>query len=338
MTEDFIFPILFILIKIVLVLVPVLLCVAYYTLAERKVAAYIQRRVGANRVGFRGLLQPFADALKFINKEYIYPTAANPVLFTLAPIISVTTALAGWAVIPFSPNWVVADIDAGLLYLFAVTSLGAYGVIIAGWASNSKYAIFGAMRSMAQVISYEIAMGFALVGVLLLAGSMNLSAIVLAQSGGIWHWYIWPLLPLFVVYTVCGLAETNRLPFDLAEGEAEIVAGYMVEYGSIGFMLFFLSEYSNMLLVSAVATVLFLGGWLSPFENIPILGAVTSMVPGVIWFAIKTFAFAFLILWVRWTFPRYRYDQLMMMGWKALIPTTLVWLPIVAIFIKLGVL
>lgn len=331
-------PLLLILLKIVLILVPVLVCVAYYTLAERKVAAYIQGRVGANRVGFRGLLQPFADALKFLNKEYIYPNAVNPILFSLAPILSVTTALAGWAVIPFSPNWVVADIDAGLLYLFAVTSLGAYGVIIAGWASNSKYAIFGAMRSMAQVISYEIAMGFALVGVLLLAGSMNLSQIVMAQNGGIWHWYVWPLLPLFVVYIICGLAETNRLPFDLAEGEAEIVAGYMVEYGSVGFMLFFLSEYSNMLLVSAVGTVLFLGGWHSPFQSIFILDPITQWIPGVIWFALKTFFMAFIILWVRWTFPRYRYDQLMMMGWKALIPTTLIWLPIIAIFIKLGVL
>lgn len=331
-------PIVLVLIKIAIILVPVLICIAYYTLAERKVAAYIQGRIGANRVGFRGLLQPFADALKFLNKEYIYPAASNPVLFTLAPILSVTTAMAGWAVIPVSPGIVVADIDAGLLYLFAVTSLGAYGVIIAGWASNSKYAIFGAMRSMAQVISYEIAMGFALVGVLLLAGSMNLSYIVDAQAGGIWHWYIWPLLPLFIVFVVCGLAETNRLPFDLAEGEAEIVAGYMVEYGSVGFMLFFLSEYSNMLLVSALGTTLFLGGWHSPFESIFLIGSLTAFIPSFIWFILKTFFMAFILLWVRWTFPRYRYDQLMMMGWKALIPTTLIWLPIVAIFIKLGVL
>lgn len=331
-------PIVFVLIKIVAILVPVLLCIAYYTLAERKVAAYIQGRIGANRVGFRGLLQPFADALKFLNKEYIYPAASNPVLFTLAPVLSVTTAIAGWAVIPVSPGFVVADIDAGLLYLFAVTSLGAYGVIIAGWASNSKYAIFGAMRSMAQVISYEIAMGFALVGVLLLSGSMNLSQIVEGQAGGIWHWYVWPLLPLFIVFVVCGLAETNRLPFDLAEGEAEIVAGYMVEYGSVGFMLFFLSEYSNMLLVSALGTTLFLGGWHSPFDSIIILNSLTAFIPAFIWFVLKTFFMAFVILWVRWTFPRYRYDQLMMMGWKALIPTTLIWLPIVAIFIKLGVL
>lgn len=331
-------PIVFTLIKIVAILVPVLVCIAYYTLAERKVAAYIQGRVGANRVGFRGLLQPFADALKFLNKEYIYPAASNPILFTLAPILSVTTALAGWAVIPVSPGFVIADVDAGLLYLFAVTSLGAYGVIIAGWASNSKYAIFGAMRSMAQVISYEIAMGFALVGVLLLAGSMNLSQIVEGQSGGFWHWYIWPLLPLFIVFVICGLAETNRLPFDLAEGEAEIVAGYLVEYGSVGFMLFFLSEYSNMLLVSALGATLFLGGWHSPFDSIIFLNSITSFVPLFVWFVLKTFFMAFVILWVRWTFPRYRYDQLMMMGWKALIPTTLIWLPIVAVFIKLGVL
>lgn len=331
-------PIVFLFIKIIAILVPVLLCIAYYTLAERKVAAYIQGRIGANRVGFRGLLQPFADALKFLNKEYIYPAASNPILFTLAPILSVTTAIAGWAVIPVSPGFVVADIDAGLLYLFAVTSLGAYGVIIAGWASNSKYAIFGAMRSMAQVISYEIAMGFALVGVLLLAGSMNLSQIVEGQAGGIWHWYIWPLLPLFIVFVVCGLAETNRLPFDLAEGEAEIVAGYLVEYGGVGFMLFFLSEYSNMLLVSALGATLFLGGWHSPFESILFLSSLTAFVPVFFWFLLKTFFMAFILLWVRWTFPRYRYDQLMMMGWKALIPTTLIWLPIVAIFIKLGVL
>ena len=331
-------PIVFLFIKIIAILVPVLICIAYYTLAERKVAAYIQGRIGANRVGFRGLLQPFADALKFLNKEYIYPAASNPVLFTLAPILSVTTAIAGWAVIPVSPGFVVADIDAGLLYLFAVTSLGAYGVIIAGWASNSKYAIFGAMRSMAQVISYEIAMGFALVGVLLLAGSMNLSQIVEGQSGGIWHWYIWPLFPLFIVFVVCGLAETNRLPFDLAEGEAEIVAGYLVEYGGVGFMLFFLSEYSNMLLVSALGATLFLGGWHSPFESILFLSSLTAFIPVFVWFLLKTFFMAFILLWVRWTFPRYRYDQLMMMGWKALIPTTLIWLPIVAIFIKLGVL
>tara|TARA_X000000950_G_scaffold284681_1_gene388364 strand:+ start:96 stop:1109 length:1014 start_codon:yes stop_codon:yes gene_type:complete len=330
-------PIMMILLKIVVILVPVLICVAYYTLAERKVAAYIQGRIGANRVGFRGLLQPFADALKFINKEYIYPTASNPVLFTLAPILSVTTAMAGWAVIPVAPGLVVANIDAGLLYLFAVTSLGAYGVIIAGWSSNSKYAIFGAMRSMAQVISYEIAMGFALVGVLLLAGSMNLSTIVMAQAGGIWHWYIWPLLPLFIIFIICGLAETNRLPFDLAEGEAEIVAGYMVEYGSVGFMLFFLSEYANMLLVSALGTTLFLGGWHSPFESIIFLDTLTAWVPSFVWFVAKTFFMAFILLWVRWTFPRYRYDQLMMMGWKALIPATLIWLPIVAILIRMGI-
>lgn len=331
---DAMFHIAVLVFQALLILVPVLICVAYYTLAERKVAAYIQGRVGANRVGWRGLLQPFADALKFINKEYIKPAEANSHLFYLAPIISVTTAIAGWAVIPVAPGWVAADIHAGILYIFAVTSLGAYGIIIAGWASNSKYAMFGAMRAMAQIISYEIAMGFALVGVIMLSGSMNFSDIVNAQAGGIWRWYIWPLLPLFVVYIICGLAETNRLPFDLAEGEAEIVAGYMVEYGSIGFMLFFLSEYANMLLISAIGSLLFLGGWQSPFDHIILLGYMTQWIPLVMWFIMKTFFMAFLIIWVRWTFPRYRYDQLMMMGWKTLIPTTLVWLPLVGLYIK----
>ena len=333
---EVIIDLLFILVKALMLLIPVLICVAYYTLAERKVAAYIQGRIGANRVGWRGILQPFADALKFISKEYIKPTNANSVLFYLAPILSVTTAIAGWAVIPVAPGFVVADVDAGMLYIFAVTSLGAYAIIIAGWSSNSKYAMFGAMRAMAQVISYEIAMGFALVGVIMLSGSMNFTEIVIAQSHGFWHWYIWPLLPLFVVYIICGLAETNRLPFDLAEGEAEIVAGYMVEYGSIGFMLFFLSEYANMLLISAIGSLLFLGGWNSPFENIILLDTLTNWIPLVFWFIVKTFFIAFIIIWVRWTFPRYRYDQLMMMGWKTLIPTTLIWLPIVGCMIKLG--
>ncbi len=336
--NSLLYDILIILLKSAVILIPVLICVAYYTLAERKVSAYIQGRVGANRVGIRGMLQPFADALKFLCKEYIKPKAANTVWFYIAPILSVTTAIAGWAVIPVAPNFVIADVNAGILYLFAVTSLGAYGVIIAGWASNSKYAIFGAMRSMAQVISYEIAMGFALVSVLMLNGSMNLSEIVIYQSGSILHWNLWPLLPIFIIFVICGLAETNRLPFDLAEGEAEIVAGYMVEYGSIGFMLFFLSEYANMLLVAAVGAILFLGGWNSPFEGIYFLDYLTSWIPVVIWFIGKTFFMAFIILWVRWTFPRYRYDQLMMMGWKTLIPISLLWLPVIGVLIRGGIL
>jgi NADH-quinone oxidoreductase subunit H len=276
------------------------------------------------------LLQPIADVLKLILKEIIFPTAANRFLFIVAPMISIATALAGWAVIPFAKNTVLANINAGVLYSLSVSSLGVYGMLIAGWASNSKYAMFGALRSAAQSISYEIAMGFALVGVMMAAGSLNFQTIVNAQSGGIWHWYWLPLLPLFVVYWISGVAETNRAPFDVAEGETEIVAGFHVEYSGTAFALFFLAEYANMILISALLATMFLGGWLSPFEGIPIVEDFFAWVPGIIWLVAKISIFIFFYLWIRATFPRYRYDQIMRLGWKILIPVTLVWIVVVA--------
>lgn len=324
--------------KIILVVLPLLGVVAYYTLAERKVIGYIQSRVGPNRVGFFGLGQPIADALKLLCKEIIIPDAANPYLFIIAPVLAFTPSLVAWAVIPFNQGWVISDIDAGLLFLFAMTALGGYGPLIAGWASNSRYSFFGALRHAAQVISYEIAMGFALVGVLMAAGSANLSKIVQSQSGGLWHWYFLPLLPLFVVYWISAVAETNRAPFDVAEGESEIVAGFHVEYSGISFALFFLAEYANMILVSMLAVLMFLGGWLSPFQGIPVLGAVFAWVPSIVWLLIKLSLFMFLYLWMRATFPRYRYDQIMRLGWKVLIPITLLWLPIVGLMVLGGVL
>lgn len=319
-------PIVEILIKILVLVVCLLLVVAYLTMAERKVIGYIQGRIGPNRVGFWGMVQPIADVLKLLSKEIILPSASNRYLFIIAPILSIAPALAAWAVIPFGQGQVLANINAGVLFLFAMTSLGVYGVLVAGWASNSKYAFFGALRAAAQTISYEIAMGFALVGVLMAANSMNLQNIVLRQSGGIVHWYWLPLLPLFVVFWIAALAETNRLPFDVAEGESEIVAGFHVEYAGITFGLFFLAEYASMVLVSTVTSLLFFGGWLSPFEGIPVLGAVFAVVPGFVWLLLKTSFFLFLYLWIRATFPRFRYDQIMYLGWKVLIPVTLVWI------------
>lgn len=321
--------------KVLLVAIPITLVVAFLTLFERKVIGYIQVRIGPNRVGPRGLFQPIADALKLLQKEVIVPSAANRFLFILGPLLTLAPALVAWAVLPFNAGWVVANINAGVLFLFAMTSLGIYGILISGWASNSKYAFFGAMRSAAQMISYEIALGFVLVGVLLAAGSMNLSDIVLKQTGGIWHWYWLPLLPLFIVYWVAGVAETNRAPFDVAEGESEIVAGFHVEYSGMGFALFFLAEYANMMLVSGVAAVFFLGGWLSPFQGIPGLETAFAWVPGIIWLFLKMAFFLYLYIWMRATFPRYRYDQIMHLGWKVLIPVTLVWLVVEAVFIKL---
>lgn len=321
--------------KVIIVAVPITLVVAFLTLFERKVIGYIQVRIGPNRVGPRGLLQPIADALKLLQKEVIVPSAANRFLFILGPLLTLAPALVAWAVLPFNAGWVVANINAGVLFLFAMTSLGIYGILISGWASNSKYAFFGAMRSAAQMISYEIALGFVLVGVLLAAGSMNLSDIVIKQTGGIWHWYWLPLLPLFIVYWIAGVAETNRAPFDVAEGESEIVAGFHVEYSGMGFALFFLAEYANMMLVSGVAAVFFLGGWLSPFQGIPGLETVFAWIPGIIWLFIKMAFFLYLYIWMRATFPRYRYDQIMHLGWKVLIPVTLVWLVLEAVFIKL---
>ena len=324
---------LWIIIKILVIVVPLLLGVAYLTYAERKVIGYIQVRIGPNRVGIWGLLQPIADIIKLIHKEIIIPTRSNKYLFVIAPLFSLTPALAGWAVVPFNEGVVLANINAGVLYLFAMSSLGVYGVLIAGWASNSKYAMLGALRSAAQTVSYEIAMGFAFVGVLLAAGSMNITDIVLSQRGGFWHWWFLPLLPLFLVFWIAGVAETNRAPFDLAEGESEIVAGFHVEYSAIGFALFFLAEYASMILIATMMTLLFLGGWLSPFEGVPVLGQLFFFVPGIIWFFAKIGFFLFVYLWVRATFPRYRYDQLMRLGWKVLIPVTIVWVIVTALMV-----
>ncbi len=308
------------LIKIMVLVVPLMLGVAYLTYAERKIIGWMQVRIGPNRVGFQGLLQPIADAVKLLMKEIIIPAGANKGLFILGPILAIAPALAAWAVIPFTDSLVLADINAGLLYVMAITSMGVYGVIIAGWASNSKYAFLGAMRSAAQIVSYEIAMGFALVGVLMAAQSLNLIDIVQGQAGGLHQWYIWPLFPLFMVYLISGVAETNRAPFDVAEGESEIVAGFHVEYSGMAFAVFFLAEYANMILVAALTTLMFLGGWLSP---------VTFLPDGIVWWLLKTGFVLFLFLWFRATFPRYRYDQIMRLGWKVFIPITIVWIVVV---------
>ncbi|KTD34768.1 NADH-quinone oxidoreductase chain H [Legionella moravica] len=322
-----------IIIKILVIVVPLLLCVAYLTYAERKVIGYIQVRIGPNRVGLKGLLQPFADLIKLITKEIIVPTKSNKYLFVIAPLFALAPSLAGWAVIPFEEGVVLANINAGVLYLFAMSSLGVYGVLIAGWGSNSKYAMFGALRSTAQTVSYEIAMGFAFVGVLLAAGSMNITDIVLSQKGGILHWWFIPLLPLFLVFWIAGIAETNRAPFDLAEGESEIVAGFHVEYSGIGFAIFFLSEYASMILISTVMALLFMGGWMSPFEGVSFLDDLFYVVPGFVWLLLKISFFLFVYLWIRATFPRYRYDQLMRLGWKVLIPVTIVWVIVTALMV-----
>jgi NADH-quinone oxidoreductase subunit H len=315
---------------ILIVTVAIILCVAYLTLWERKVIGWMQLRRGPNRVRIFGMFpgagQPFADVFKLLMKEIIVPAQANKVLFRLAPAIALIPAFATWAVIPLSPRLTIANVDAGLLYVLSLTSAGVYGVILAGWASNSKYAFLGAMRSAAQIVAYEIAMGFALVGVLMAAGSLNLGTIVREQQGGIgsWNWF-W-LFPLLVVYFISGVAETNRAPFDVAEGESEIVAGFHVEYSGVGFVLFFLAEYANMILISALTAVFFFGGWLSPFDHYPVVGDTPLGRPSFFWLALKIFIFLFLFLWFRATFPRYRYDQIMRLGWKALIPVTLVWI------------
>jgi len=321
---------LFTVLKIVAIIVPLMLGVAYLTLAERKVIGYIQVRIGPNRVGPWGLLQPIADGLKLAFKEVIFPAKSNLYLFLIAPVLAIGPALAAWAVMPFDATMTLANIDAGLLYILAITSMGVYGIVIAGWASNSRYAFLGALRSAAQVVSYEIAMGFALVGVLVAAGSLNLGEIVLAQQGGILHWFWLPLFPLFVVYFISGVAETNRAPFDVSEGESEIVAGFHVEYSGMAFAIFFLAEYADMILISMLAAVLFMGGWLSPFQGVPGLETLFSWVPGLVWLLMKTCIFLFLYLWFRATFPRYRYDQIMRLGWKIFIPVTLAWLIVVA--------
>ena len=340
MSETFLDQLIYVLIvvlKILAIMVPLILAVAYYTFMERKVIGYMQIRRGPNRIGPLGLAQPFADVLKLVLKEIVIPANSNKFLFLLAPILSLAPAFAAWAVVPFDDWAVLADIDAGLLYILVMSSLGVYGLIIAGWASNSKYALLGALRSTAQMVSYEIAMGFALIGVLLLAGTLNLSEIVLAQQGGILDWYWLPLLPLFVIFVISGVAETNRAPFDVAEGESEIVAGFHVEYAGAGFATFFLAEYANMILISALTALLFTGGWLSPFEGLPLLGDSVLGEGSIFWFLGKTVIFMFLFLWFRATFPRYRYDQIMRLGWKIFIPITIFWVMVAAAMSVFGV-
>ncbi len=322
---------------ILAIAIPLILCVAYLTLAERKVIGYMQVRIGPNRVGPAGLLQPFADVFKLLFKEVIVPTGANKLLFILAPMMVLMPAMAAWAVIPFGPELVLANVNAGLLYVMAITSMGVYGVIIAGWASNSKYAFLGAMRSAAQIVAYEIAMGFALVCVLLVSQSLNVSDIVNAQARGYfatkglnllsWNWL--PLFPMFLVYFISAVAETNRAPFDVAEGESEIVAGFHVEYSGMAFALFFLGEYMNMILVSTLASIMFLGGWLPPIDS-----ALADAVPPIIWLALKVSFLLLCFLWFRATFPRYRYDQIMRLGWKVFIPLTIVWLVVIAAWMQ----
>ncbi|WP_127997513.1 NADH-quinone oxidoreductase subunit NuoH [Piscinibacter defluvii] len=330
-------PVVWTLVKIVAVVLPLMICVAYLTLWERKAIGWSQIRPGPNRVGPKGLLQPIADAVKLIFKEIILPTAANKNLFLLGPVMTIMPALAAWAVIPFGPEVALANINAGLLFLMAITSMEVYGVIIAGWGSNSKYAFLGALRASAQMVSYEIAMGFALVVVLMVSASLNMTDIVMGQSRGMfahmglnflsWNWL--PLLPIFGVYIIAGIAETNRHPFDVVEGESEIVAGHMVEYSGMSFAMFFLAEYANIILVSTLAAIMFLGGWLPPIDS-----ALFNWIPGWIWLGFKTFCLCTLFLWVRASFPRYRYDQIMRLGWKIFIPVTLVWLVVVGLWIQ----
>ncbi len=332
-----VWPTIWILIKIVVIVLPLMGAVAYLTLWERKLIGWMQVRKGPNRVGPFGLLQPIADALKLLSKEIILPSAASKGLFFLGPIMTIMPAMAAWAVVPFGPDVVLANVNAGLLFIMAITSMEVYGVIIAGWASNSKYAFLGALRASAQMVSYEIAMGFCLVVVLMVSASMNMSDIVTGQGKGYfaamglnflsWNWL--PLLPIFVVYVISGIAETNRHPFDVVEGESEIVAGHMVEYSGMSFAMFFLAEYANMWLVSILAAIMFLGGWLSPIDS-----ALFNWIPGWIWLGLKTFAVVSIFLWVRATFPRFRYDQIMRLGWKIFIPVTLVWLLVVGAWMQ----
>jgi len=318
--------------KILIVTIAVILCVAFSTYFERKVIGSMQARVGPNRVGWKGLLQPFADVIKLLVKEVIVPSQSSKFLYVIAPLLSLTPALATWAVIPMNDWFVIADINAGLLYVLALTSVGVYGVILAGWATNSKYALLGAMRSAAQIVAYEIAMGFALVGVLMAGGSLNIGDIVEAQAGGVSNWFLVWLFPLFVVYWIAGVAETNRAPFDVAEGESEIVAGFHVEYSGVAFALFFLAEYANMILISTLTAVFFLGGWASPFEGWTFLNELGWLglltVGGLHWLFIKMCFFMYTFFWLRATFPRYRYDQIMRLGWKVFIPVTIVWIAV----------
>lgn len=328
-------PVVWSLIKIICVVLPVMGCVAYLTLWERKMIGWMHVRMGPNRVGPAGLLQPIADALKLLLKEIVVPAKANKALFVLAPVMTIMPALVAWAVVPFGPEQAIANVNAGLLFVMAITSLEVYGVIIAGWASNSKYAFLGAMRASAQMVSYEIAMGFVLVIILMVSGSLNLSAIVSGQTKGqfasmglnflSWNWL--PLLPMFVVYIISGIAETARHPFDVVEGESEIVAGHMVEYSGMSFAMFFLAEYANMILISTLAALMFLGGWSAPL-------AALEFIPGWIWLGIKAFLVVSIFIWVRASFPRYRFDQIMRLGWKIFIPLTLFYLVIVAVWMQ----
>ncbi|MDC1060269.1 NADH-quinone oxidoreductase subunit NuoH [Alphaproteobacteria bacterium] len=325
--NDLIFPGAIIIAQILAVLMPVLISVAFLVYAERKVLALIQLRRGPNVVGPFGILQSFADALKLLTKENIVPANSNKVVFLLAPIITMVLSLAGWAVIPFAPNWVIADINVGIMYLFAVSSLGVYGIIMAGWASNSQYPFLGALRSAAQMVSYEVSIGFVIITVLLCVGSLNLSKIVEAQQT---VWFAIPLLPMFVVFFISALAETNRLPFDLPEDESTLVAGFFTEYSSASFVLFFLGEYASMILMSSMTVILFMGGWLPPFDIFPL-----NVIPGVVWFTLKVIFILFLFIWVRGTFPRYRYDQLMRLGWKIFLPLSLLWVVLTAGFLMI---
>ena len=325
--NDLILPGAIIIAQILAVLMPVLISVAFLVYAERKVLALIQLRRGPNVVGPFGILQSFADALKLLTKENIVPANSNKVVFLLAPIITMVLSLAGWAVIPFAPNWVIADINVGIMYLFAVSSLGVYGIIMAGWASNSQYPFLGALRSAAQMVSYEVSIGFVIITVLLCVGSLNLSKIVEAQQT---VWFAIPLLPMFVVFFISALAETNRLPFDLPEDESTLVAGFFTEYSSASFVLFFLGEYASMILMSSMTVILFMGGWLPPFDIFPL-----NVIPGVFWFTLKVIFILFLFIWVRGTFPRYRYDQLMRLGWKIFLPLSLLWVVLTAGFLMI---
>jgi NADH-quinone oxidoreductase subunit H len=324
--------------QVVAVTVPLILTVAYLTYAERKVIGFMQNRIGPHRVGYKGLLQPFADMIKLMVKEIVIPKGASKFLFVIAPLLSIIPALATWAVIPVSPEFVLADINAGVLYVLALTSMGVYGVILAGWASNSRYALLGAMRAAAQIVAYEIAMGFALVGVLMAGGSLNLGDIVRAQEGSVLTWFWLPLFPLLGVYFISGLAETNRAPFDVAEGESEVVAGFHVDYSGMAFAVFFLAEYANMILIAALTACFFFGGWLSPLAGLPFVGESWLGQSSFFWLATKISFFLFCFLWFRATFPRYRYDQIMRLGWKVFIPVTILWLFVegVMVFFSVG--
>lgn len=325
--------------QILAVTICVILTVAFTTYFERKVIGYMQGRIGPNRVGIKGLGQPFADVIKLLVKEVVVPSRSNRYLFIIAPLLSLIPALATWAVIPLTDGFVIADINAGLLYVLALTSVGVYGVLLAGWATNSKYAFLGAMRCAAQIVAYEIAMGFALVGVLMASGSLNLGDIITSQSGGFSQWFIIPLFPLFMVYFISGVAETNRAPFDVAEGESEIVAGFHVEYSGVAFAVFFLAEYANIILIAALTSIFFLAGWSSPFEGWSFLGEGNFLrEPSFFWLAVKICFFIFIFFWIRATFPRYRYDQIMRLGWKIFIPVTIVWIAVegVMVWLKVG--